>query len=315
MQVARGGRVDARLPVVRDDRGAVQRGQVGDAAHLGQAAAARDVGLEHVDAPVLQPGTALRQRGGELGAADARLGPGSELGVAAEVAVGQGRLGQPQPRGFEPIERPQGVAPVAPAVAEVDQQLDLLTRRRARPQDQLHELGVRHRAREDRLVLDRPVAVLDGLPDQRLELLVQRARALVPGCGSIKRRVDGQPPAPRPAQQRVRGPPELLAGEVVQRYVDGREGMPGDAGVAVVARRRRQLVPERSDLHRIAPEQQPAHAATPAVGVVAQYERGDRLRRRVRLADADPPGFIRDADDDRVVRPVELLASQGHAKR
>ena len=94
--------------------------ELGDAPDLGQASAAVDVGLEHVHAAALEPLTALVHRRCELRPADARLDALGELPVAVQVVVLERRLREVHVGVLDARKRPERVAPVVPAVAEVE---------------------------------------------------------------------------------------------------------------------------------------------------------------------------------------------------
>ncbi len=145
LEVARGSRGDAGLPAVRDDERAVQRRQLSDSTDLGEAAATVDVRLEHVDASALEPLTALVDGGCELSPADSCLDPLGEPRMAGEVVMAQRRLGEVDVAVLDPAERPERVAPVAPAVAEVEHHRDLVAEEPASLANALDEARVGRR--------------------------------------------------------------------------------------------------------------------------------------------------------------------------
>ena len=132
--------------------------KLGDAPDLGQAAAAVDVGLEDVHAAALEPLAALVHRRRELRPADARLDALGELPVALQVVVLKRRLGEVQVAVLDARERPERVAPVVPAVAEVDHHRDVAAEQPPALADVVDELAVGREPSEERLHLDRAEA-------------------------------------------------------------------------------------------------------------------------------------------------------------
>src|SRR5215475_14665545 len=87
-------RGDAALPPVWYDLDACHFGDVGDAADLGQAPRARNVGLHHRDLPAFDPVADLVAAGSRLGAADPYRTPRGEPGMAVEIVMLKRRLGK-----------------------------------------------------------------------------------------------------------------------------------------------------------------------------------------------------------------------------
>jgi hypothetical protein len=162
---------------------------------------------------------------GELGPADPRLDAPSQLRVAREVVVLKRRLSEEDVAVLDAVEHPEGFAPVAPAVAEVEHHRDLVTEQPPALVDASHHLSVRDEVLEQHLHLHRAEAERERALEASGDVVHHLAdRAPAHGSrvdGRIRR--DGLPA--RAAEQLVDGPVELLADEVVQSDVDGRERM------------------------------------------------------------------------------------------
>ena len=253
---------------MRDDKRTVQGREIGDAAELGEAAAAVDVGLEDVDLPPLEPFAALVDGRSQLRAANPRLDALGEPRVAGEVVVAQRRLGEVDVAVLDPAERPERVAPVAPAVAEVEHQRDFVPEKPSSLADALDETAVADERLEQDLDLHRAEAEAEGPIAARGDVVHHLAERSARHRASVDRRVRGDGSSPGAAEQLVHGPAELPTDEVVQRDVHRGERMDAQPAAAVVHGALTELRVERSDLERIASEQHPAEPAAPGVDVV-----------------------------------------------
>src|SRR5207248_889251 len=117
---------DPRLPAVRDHQDAVEFGQVSDPPDLGEPAAAVNVRLDDPDLAPLDPLAGLEAGGRELGPPDPDAGPPRQPRVADQVVVVQRGFGEIEVAVGDAVEDPLGRVPVAPAVAEVHHQGDLV---------------------------------------------------------------------------------------------------------------------------------------------------------------------------------------------
>src|SRR5215472_8444774 len=113
MAADRGG--DAGFPAMGNDLSAVELAKIGDAADLGQPAAAADIGLHHGDPAALEPLADLEARGGRLRTADPDWALCREARMAGQVVMLQRRLGEIDVAVRDPVEHPFGVVPAGPA--------------------------------------------------------------------------------------------------------------------------------------------------------------------------------------------------------
>jgi hypothetical protein len=99
----------------------------------------------------------------------------------------------------------------------------------------------------------------------------------------------------------------LLAGKVVQRDVDGRQGVNAEPAPAGPEHALIHALPVGRQLDRLRPDQHLGHVAGPEMRGRHLEEALHHLRRRVRLADAAAAIRVEDAHDDRLCRSVEIV--------
>ena len=300
-------RRDSGLPAVRHDLGAMELAQIGNAADLGQAAAAADIGLHDPDLAARQPFQDFPAGRGGFRAADA---DGAALGqprMAFEIVMLQGRLGEEDVAIADPVEHIERIVPVLPAIAEIDRHGDAVTQHLAAALDQIDQFAVGHQVVEQHFHLHRAEAALQ----RGIELPADLGHELFDGAAMREAGKDGaigpQFVAPRAAQQLVGRNAVLLAGQVVERDVDGGDGVDAEPAPARPECPVIELLPQAGRFQRIGADQDLADIAAPQMRGRHFQERLDHVRRRVGLADAGKSGLIGQPDDDGVGRAVQVI--------
>ncbi len=105
----------------------------------------------------------------------------------------------------------------------------------------------------------------------------------------------------------------LLAGQIVERDVDGRDGVDAEAAPPRPERSLIELLPKPGRLQRIGADQDFANIAAPQVSGRHLQECLDHMRRRVGLPDAGDACFVGQPDDDGVGRAIQIIRGRGGA--
>ena len=135
---------DAGGEAVGDELRAVQLAQLGDAHQLGEPSGAADAGLHQRHPAGGQPFAHFPAPRGELGTAHPDGRHGGQAGMAGEVVVTQRGFGEGHVEVFDAPQRPGGVVPVPPAVAEVERHGELVAQRFPAVADEVNDGSVRH---------------------------------------------------------------------------------------------------------------------------------------------------------------------------
>ena len=109
------------------------------------------------------------------------------------------------------------------------------------------------------------------------------------------------------AHQLVGGQAKLLSGKIVQRDVDGGEGMDAEPATAWPEGAFVHLLPERGDLDRILPDQNLRDIAAPHMRRGHGEELLHDAGRRIRLAEAVAPVLVDHLDDDRLDSSIAIV--------
>ena len=299
---------------MRDDDRAGRCGDFCDPAQLREPARSAQIRLEDVDAAELEPLAALGDRRGHLAARDPDPGPGRELAVACEVVVVERRLGEEDVAVLDLLEDCERVAPVAPAVAEVEHEGDVVAEQAAALAHEVDEVAVARELAEEELHLHGAEAQGERRLEQREVASIISASVRSLTAPATRSHTVGSGPAGRRRGARRRAV-ELLSGEIVDGDVDGGERVDSQAAAAVVDGRLGQVVPERLALERVPAEEDLAQAAAPGVRVLHEHELADRESWRVGLADAGAALLVGQSHDDGLGRAVEIVGVAGRAKR
>ena len=302
---------DSGLPPVRDDRRGVVGGELRDPPDLRESAAAVDIRLQDVHPGLRQPLVALEARGGELGTAHPRLDALGEPCVALQVVVLERGLGEVDVAILDAAKRPERGAPVAPAVAEIEHERDVVPEHAPSLADGGDELGVGHEVVEKALHLHRAEAAFQGGIEATADVAHQfRERAALRQAGE-DRGVGRECLLAGSAEELVHGPAELLADEVVERDVDRRERVDAEPASTWVEGRAVQLVGEGGDWKWVAADDEVADVPAPDVEIGLLDERAHEVGRGVRLADARPALLIREPDNDSIGGAVAVARVHG----
>ena len=234
--------------------------------------------------------------------------------MAGEVVVPERRLGEEDVALLDRGKHRQGVAPVAPPVAEVDHERHLVADELAALANAVDEPAVGDQVAEEDLHLHGSEPRGECALGERADRVHHLAEVSPADGPRPERRVWPDPVLTGAAEQLVHRPPELLSGEVVHRHVNGGKRVHPEPPAAVVDRGGGQVVPERFTLERIAPEEEPAEAPAPCVDVLHEDELANGERRSVGLSDAGATLLVGELDDDRLARAVKVLGIARRAK-
>src|SRR4051794_34993317 len=293
VHVQRRGFDDPALPRVRHRLDAVLAGEGGDAHHLGDAAAAGDVGLDQVDVTALDQLPEAPDRRVLLARGDADVDRVRQLGVGL-VLVGQEGLLEPEDivhllQLAGDADRALRVVDVP--VAGVDQDRDGAGSgldRRGRELDVLR-----------RVLAERSPAELD-----RGEALVAEPTDALAHLRRVVRHqhrgVRAHLVALLRAEQLAHRLALRLALDVPERDVDAADRVQRDPAAADVDQAAVHLLPEPLDVRRILTDEQVAEAVRDRVRARRLHQRAHRLGRGVDLADAGD-ALVRVDEDDEIV--------------
>ncbi len=250
--------------------------EICDPAGNRESAAAREVGLEHVDVTLLDEPAVRREAGVGLAGGDPdahRVGKPAE----AVVVVRRERLLEPVDVELVDALDERDCALHGVSHAAVDHQRAPGTEHRPRGGEQL-DVAVQVLPERSPAELERAVAVGDGPLGDRADL--------VRGLRHHLARVDGDLVGARDAQQVVHGPTGRLAGNVPQRHVDRADHVKRNARTAVVVGGPVQELPEPVDLERVLADEHLAQAPRDQVRRRHVDHRPCEVGRRVCFADA-----------------------------
>ena len=212
---------DAGGEAVGDELRAVQFAQLGDAHQLGEPAGPADAGLHQRHAAGRQPFPHFPAARREFGAADPDGRHGGQAGVAGQVVVPQRGLREGHVEVLDAAQRPDGVVPVPPAVAEVERHSELVAERCPAVSDERHDGPVGHLGTEQHRHFDGGEALVRGDCGLAGDLVEHRVHGSVVDVARIAGRIGPDSIRAGAAEQLVDGQCELASGEVVERDVDG----------------------------------------------------------------------------------------------
>ena len=202
---------------------AMQLAHIGDAADLGQPAAPPDIRLHHGHPAALDPFAHLPARSGRFRPTDPDRARRGQPGMAGEIVVLQGRLGEIDVAVAEAVEHPFGVVPIVPAIAEIDGHQDVVAEHPPALMDEADQLAVAHQVVEQHLHLDGAETGGQRLVELPADLRHQLADRAAMRQPRIDRAIGAELFAAGAAHKLVGGQSELLSREVVERDVDGRD--------------------------------------------------------------------------------------------
>ncbi len=223
-----------------------------------------------------------------------------------QVVVLERRLREVDVAVLDAGKRPERVAPVVPAVAEVEHHRDVVRRAPAGSR------GCSRRARGRRRGRSKSGSTLTARkPSAERALAALRKASIIarrPPAPAGRRRSSRTARSPRGSRRRAAG---RRAGRAAcRRGRAGRRRRPRAHGCRARAGRGRwwpvELAPERRDLERVAAPQHAGETSAPAVDVVHLDELAHDGSRGIRLSDAGAPVLVDDPDDHGLPGAVEV---------
>ena len=304
---------DAGGEAVGDELRAVQLAQLGDAHQLGEATGAADAGLHQRHPAGCQPFPHFPAPRGELGTAHPDGRNGGQAGMAGQVVVAQRCFGEGHVEVLDASQRPGGVVPVPPAVAEVERHGELVAERFPAVADELHNGPVAYVGAEQHRHLDRSEALVGGDGGLAGDLVEHRRRRPVVDVAGVAGGIRPDALGAGAAEQLVHRQAELAPGEVIQRDVHGRIRLDVGAAAPVVEAAVVRPVVQRSGFDRVGAHHDVGDALAPEMNGALVDHRLDDGGCAHRLADADPPVLVGHLDEQRLLRALgEGVPDGGH---
>ncbi len=204
------------------------------------------------------------------------------------------------------LENVKCVVPVLPAVTEIDGHLDAISDHAAAPPDQVDQLPVRDEIEEQDLHLDRPEAGIDGRLELAFDFLHQLFDAAAVGEARIDGAIGPELVPPGAAEQFVGGHAQLFARQVVDRNVQGRDGVDAQSPPSRPEGALVELLPQGRCFERIGTDEYVGSVPAPQMRGRHLKEVPDDVGWRIRFPDAEAPVLVNDFHDYGIGGAVQI---------